>query len=82
MKFAVEISAPNTTDHFRQGCLVYDETGMNLEGFIDYRQYGPQKLKLFYPEGTVRILCSLKVTGREWQEAKRNEILNPGDMLT
>jgi len=81
MKPGVEIEAPYTS-HRRQGVLVYDETGENLEGFIEYQDAGPQNLWRFYPRGTVRILCSLKVTPAEWRTAMRSRILNPGDKLS
>lgn len=80
MKFGVEIEAPRTA-YQRKGMLVYDETGDKLEGFIHYGQADLPELYRYYPRGTVKVICSLKVTPGEWKQAMRNRILNPGDVL-
>lgn len=82
MKLGVEIEAPFTS-HRRHGVLIYDETGENLEGFIDYGQAGPREADRFYPRETVRIICSLQVQVQEYKTAMRdNRILRPGDKLS
>jgi len=80
MKLCIEIEAP-PTGHRRHGMLVYDETGENLEGFVDYGLAGHQELYRFYPRGTVTVLASLKVTGKEWRNAMANRILRPGETI-
>ena len=88
MKIGIEIKAPGGT-HERRGWLVYDETGVNLEGFTDANGRGDYELARMYGDGDlktarerVRIVSCLEVTGKEWKRARENRILNPGDKLT